>query len=124
MFSSDTRIFGEERMRYPSHGGRFTGKPSYFYHIEETSKFIQKNRPCSKDFAYAVSYAQWQISVQVARSLGFGAQIKDSLTVNYLGNSYTASALIGLMAVLEKAKPGDLIFFVRMEVVPDQTVLF
>ena len=49
--------------------------------------------------------------VQVARSLGFSeAQIKDSLTVNYLGNSYTASALIGLMAVLEKAKPGDLIF--------------
>ncbi|PJA55166.1 hydroxymethylglutaryl-CoA synthase, partial [Candidatus Roizmanbacteria bacterium CG_4_9_14_3_um_filter_33_18] len=35
---------------------------------------------------------------------------KDSLTVNYLGNSYTASALMGLMAVLEKAKAGDLIF--------------
>jgi len=49
--------------------------------------------------------------VQVAKSLGFSfGQIKDSLTVNYLGNSYTASALMGLTAVLEKAKTGDLIF--------------
>jgi hydroxymethylglutaryl-CoA synthase len=49
--------------------------------------------------------------VQVAKSLGFSfAQIKDSLIVNYLGNSYTASALMGLSAVLEKAKTGDLIF--------------
>ena len=38
--------------------------------------------------------------VQVASSLGFlPTQIKDSLVVNYLGNSYTASALMGLMPV-------------------------
>ncbi len=113
-FSSDTPDFWRrEGMRYPSHGGRFTGKPSYFYHIEEASKSLfKKTGLAPKDFAYAVFHMpNGKFPVQVARSLGFSeAQIKDSLTVNYLGNSYTASALIGLMAVLEKAKPGDLIF--------------
>ncbi|MEK7597374.1 MAG: hydroxymethylglutaryl-CoA synthase [Patescibacteria group bacterium] len=113
-FSSDTPDFWRrEGMRYPSHGGRFTGKPSYFYHIEEASKSLfKKTGLAPKDFSFAVFHMpNGKFPVQVARSLGFSeAQIKDSLTVNYLGNSYTASALIGLMAVLEKAKPGDLIF--------------
>lgn len=113
-FSSDTPDFWRrEGIRYPSHGGRFTGKPSYFYHIEEASKSIFKKTGLSpKDFAYGVFHMpNGKFPIQVARSLGFSeAQIKDSLTVNYLGNSYTASALMGLMAVLEKAKPGELIF--------------
>ena len=113
-FSSDTPDFWRrEGIRYPSHGGRFTGKPSYFYHIQEASKSIFKKTGLSpKDFTYGVFHMpNGKFPVQVARSLGFTeAQIKDSLTVNYLGNSYTASALIGLISVLEKAKPGDLIF--------------
>lgn len=113
-FSSDTPDFWRrEGMRYPSHGGRFTGKPSYFYHIEEASKSLFKKTGLSpKDFSYAVFHMpNGKFPVQVANSLGFSAtQINDSLVVNYLGNSYTASALMGLMAVLEKAKPGDLIF--------------
>jgi len=113
-FSSDTPDFWRrEGMRYPSHGGRFTGKPSYFYHIEEASKSLFKKTNLSpKDFAYGVFHMpNGKFPVQVAKSLRFSfAQIKDSLTVNYLGNSYTASALMGLAAVLEKAKPGDLIF--------------
>ena len=113
-FSSDTPDFWRrEGMRYPSHGGRFTEKPSYFYHIEESAKSLfKKTGLAPKDFSYGVFHMpNGKFPVQVAKSLGFSfAQIKDSLTVDYLGNSYTASALIGLMAVLEKAKPGDLIF--------------
>ena len=113
-FSSDTPDFWRrEGMRYPSHGGRFTGKPSYFYHIEESSKNLFKKTGLKpEDFAYGVFHMpNGKFPVQVAKSLGFSfLQIKDSLTVNYLGNSYTASALMGLMAVLEKAKAGDLIF--------------
>ncbi len=113
-FSSDTPDFWRrEGIRYPSHGGRFTGKPSYFYHIESAAKSLfKKTRLEPKDFSYAVFHMpNGKFPVQVASSLGFlPTQIKDSLVVNYLGNSYTASALIGLMAVLEKAKPGDLIF--------------
>ena len=113
-FSSDTPDFWRrEGIRYPSHGGRFTGKPSYFYHIEESSKSLFKKTGLSpKDFAFAVFHMpNGKFPVQVARSLGFSPdQIKDSLVVDYLGNSYTASALMGLMPVLEKAKAGDLIF--------------
>lgn len=113
-FSSDTPDFWRrEGIRYPSHGGRFTGKPSYFYHIEEASKSIfKKTGFTAKDFAYGVFHMpNGKFPIQIARSLGFSdSQIKDSLTVNYLGNSYTASALMGLMPVLEKAKAGDLIF--------------
>lgn len=113
-FSSDTPDFWRrEGMRYPSHGGRFTGKPSYFYHIEESSKSLFKKTGLTpKDFSSAVFHMpNGKFPIQVAKSLGFAPdQIKDSLTVDYLGNSYTASALMGLMAVLEKAKTGDLIF--------------
>src|SRR3989339_2001217 len=113
-FSSDTPDFWRrEGIRYPSHGGRFTGKPSYFYHIGESSKSLFKKTGYSpKDFSFAVFHMpNGKFPVQVAKSLGFSeSQINDSLVVNKLGNSYTASALMGLMSVLEKAKEGDLIF--------------
>lgn len=113
-FSSDTPDFWRrEGMRYPSHGGRFTGKPSYFYHIEESAKSLFKKTGLTpKDFSYGVFHMpNGKFPIQVARSLGFiYPQIQDSLVIDYLGNSYTASALMGLMAVLEKAKTGDLIF--------------
>lgn len=113
-FSSDTPDFWRrEGIRYPSHGGRFSGKPSYFHHIEEVSKILfKKTGLTAKDFSFAVFHMpNGKFPVEVAKSLGFSqTQIKDSLVINYLGNSYSASALVGLMAILEKAKKGDLIF--------------
>lgn len=113
-FSSDTPDFWRrEGIRYPSHGGRFTGKPSYFYHIEKSSKSLFKKTGLkSTDFNYGIFHMpNGKFPIQIAKSLGFTFdQIKDSQTVSYLGNSYTASALMGLMPVLEKAKAGDLIF--------------
>lgn len=113
-FSSDTPDFWRrEGIRYPSHGGRFTGKPSYFYHIEKASQsLLQKLKIKPSDFHYAVFHMpNGKFPQEVARSLGFTKeQILPSLTVFKLGNGYTASALMGLVAVLEKAKPGELIF--------------
>ncbi len=113
-FSSDTPDFWRrEGIRYPSHGGRFSGKPSYFYHVEESSKSLfKKTGLIPTDFAYGVFHMpNGKFPVQIAKSLGFSdSQISDSLVVNKLGNSYTASALMGLMPVLEIAKEGDLIF--------------
>jgi len=114
-FSSDTPDFWRrEGIRYPSHGGRFTGKPSYFYHIQESAKnLFHKTGLKPRDFKYTVFHMpNGRFPQEAAFSLGFTKeQIDASLIVCYLGNSYTASGLMGLCAVLEKAKAGDFIFF-------------
>ena len=113
-FSSDTPDFWRrEGIRYPSHGGRFTGKPSYFYHIYQASKLLmEKTKLKPKDFSYAVFHMpNGKFPQEVALGLGFEKkQIEKSLVVSSLGNSYTASALMGLISVLEVAKKDDLIF--------------
>lgn len=113
-FSSDTPDFWRrEGIRYPSHGGRFTGKPSYFYHIEKAAQLIfKKNNIGPEDFSAAVFHMpNGRFPINIARSLGFEkSQIEKSLVVSYLGNSYTASALMGLISMLESAKSGDMIF--------------
>ncbi len=115
-FSSDTPDFWRrEGIRYPSHGGRFTGKPSYFYHVEQASKeLFKKTNLRSEQFSHAVFHMpNGKFPIQVAQSLGFdNKQMVTSLVVSYLGNSYSASALMGLVSTLEIAKEGELIFFV------------
>jgi len=112
-FSSDTPDFWRrEGIRYPSHGGRFTGKPSYYHHIHQaTNLLLQKTKLVPEKFKYAVFHMpNGRFPVEVARGLGFSkTQIERSLVVNYLGNSYTSSALMGLVSVLEKAEENDLI---------------
>lgn len=114
-FSSDTPDFWRrEGIRYPSHGGRFTGKPSYFYHVRGSSrKLLEKTKLKPSDFAYAVFHMpNGKFPVEVGLSLGFTKdQIVQSLVIQQLGNSYTASALTGLVSVLDSVKPGEKIFF-------------
>ena len=113
-FSSDTPDFWRrEGIRYPSHGGRFTGKPSYFYHIQHsTKKLLEKTKMSPSDFKYAIFHMpNGKFPREVASMLGFvKEQVEQSLIVDYLGNSYTSTALMGLIAVLEKAQVGDLVF--------------
>lgn len=114
-FSSDTPDFWRrEGIKYPSHGGRFTGKPSYFKHITgSVQAILQKSHLAPKDFTYAVFHMpNGKFPVQIAAQLGFShEQIKKSLVVSELGNSYTASALMGLVATLEYVQPKDKILF-------------
>lgn len=114
-FSSDTPDFWRrEGIRYPSHGGRFTGLPSYFYHIQQSSKRLLKKLSLSpKNFSQAVFHMpNGKFPKRVGKSLGFeDSQLTNSLVVSNFGNSYTASALMGLMASLRYVKPGELIFF-------------
>lgn len=114
-FSSDTPDFWRrEGLKYPSHGGRFTGKPSYFKHITGSVKAIlSKTHSKPSDFNHAVFHMpNGKFPMQVAAQLGFTSeQIKHSLIVSELGNSYTASALMGLIATLEFVKAGERILF-------------
>lgn len=114
-FSSDTPDFWRrEGIKSPSHAGRFTGKPSYFYHIGHMAgALLEKTKLKPADFTYAIFHMpNGRFPVEIASSLGFTKeQIEKSLVVSQLGNSYTASALMGLVATLQHAKKDDLIFF-------------
>ncbi|OGK20141.1 hypothetical protein A3C23_01410 [Candidatus Roizmanbacteria bacterium RIFCSPHIGHO2_02_FULL_37_13b] len=114
-YSTDTPDFWRrDGIRYPSHGGRFTGLPAYFYHIfNSSSDLLKKTKIKPHQIAHAVFHMpNGKFPIQIAYKLGFDFdQVKQSLVVENLGNSYTASALLGLVSVLEVAQKNDLIFF-------------
>lgn len=114
-YSSDTPDFWRNSgSKYPAHAGRFTGKPAYFSHIRKASEnLLKKTGYKPADFAHAVFHQpNGKFPGQVAKELGFSSdQIQHSLVTPFLGNSYSASALMGLASVLEVAQPSELIFF-------------
>ena len=65
------------------------------------------------DFTYAVFHMpNGNFPLKIAKTLGFTHdQLAPSYIVPVLGNSYSASALMGLVAVLEKIRLGETIFF-------------
>lgn len=115
-FTSDTPDFWRrEGAKYPSHFGRFTGEPAYFNHVlSEGKKLLEKTKASPADFDYCVFHMpNGKFPRIAAKKLGFtDAQLAPSLTVDKIGNPYSASALLGLAAVLDIAKPNQKIFFV------------
>ncbi len=115
-FSSDTPDFWRrDGAKYPSHFGRFSGEPAYFTHIiEEGKNLLNKSKLKPSDFSYCVFHMPNGKFPRVAsRKLGFTPeQLAPSLTVDKIGNPYSASSLMGLAAVLDIAKPAQKIFFV------------
>jgi hydroxymethylglutaryl-CoA synthase len=114
-YASDTPDFWRRpKASHPSHGGRFTGKPAYFKHIYQSSTaLMEKLNLKPEDVARAVFHMpNGRFPKEISKALGFTTeQLAESLVVSYLGNSYAASALMGLAATLQHVKPGDLIFF-------------
>src|SRR3989344_5877933 len=115
-FSSDTPDFWRrDGVRFPTHGGRFTGEPAYFYHVQESARILlQKTGFKPEDFAYCVFHMpNGKFPRIVARRLGFtGSQLTPSLIFDFIGNPYSASSLMGLANVLDIAKKDDLILLV------------
>lgn len=115
-FTTDTPDFWRrEGQKYPSHAGRFTGEPAYFKHIVACSKKIfelAKSKP--EDYQYVVFHQpNGKFPLQVAKMLGFNEeQIKTGLLTPVIGNTYSASTMLGLCAILDVAKPNDRIFAV------------
>ncbi len=113
-YSSDTPDFWRrDGQPYPSHAGRFTGEPAYFQHVlSASSHLLEKTKMKPKDFTSAIFHMpNAKFPTDAAKRLGFTPeQIETGLIVKKIGNPYSASALTGLCAVLDVAKPGDKIF--------------
>ncbi len=113
-FTTDTPDFWRrEGMPYPEHGGRFTGEPAYFKHITSAARgLLQKLGTVPEDYDYAVFHQpNGKFPRRVAASLGFTKeQIAPGIVVTTLGNTYSASCMIGLAAILDIASAGDRIF--------------
>ncbi len=115
-FVTDTPDFWRRAYQhYPSHGGRFTGQPAYFRHITEAARgLMQALNTTPADYTYAVFHQpNAKFPQSVARQLGFKPpQIATGLLVNEIGNTYAASCLIGLTAILDQAQPGERVLLV------------
>jgi hydroxymethylglutaryl-CoA synthase len=109
--TSDTPDFWRRGYeQYPKHGGRFTGEPAYFKHVLAASRLIlSETELAASHFTHAVFHMpNGRFPVEVAAVLGFKPkQIEVGHTVSEVGNPYAASAMLGLVAVLERLKPGE-----------------
>lgn len=100
---------------YPEHAGRFSGEPAYFYHITTAAQKIMNETGLKPtDFAYCVFHTpNGKFPQLAAKKLGFKPeQLKPSLVVGEIGNTYAGSVPIALSAVLDKAKAGEKILVV------------
>lgn len=100
---------------YPKHGEAFTGEPGYFNHTIQSARTLMKELDLkASDITYAVFHQpNSKFPLRAANSLGFTRkQIEAGLLVGVIGNTYSASAMLGLTAVLEAAKPNDTILMV------------
>jgi hydroxymethylglutaryl-CoA synthase len=113
-FMTDTPDFWRrEYQSYPRHAGRFTGEPAYFRHITGAGRMLlDMSGMKPEDFAFAIFHQpNGKFPMRVGKMLGFKReQIEQGWLVPKLGNTYSGSSPMGLTAVLDVAKPGDMIF--------------
>ncbi|MDE4908726.1 hydroxymethylglutaryl-CoA synthase [Methanogenium marinum] len=113
-FTTDTPDFWRrEGQIYPSHGGRFSGDPAYFKHVQGAAHLmLDQMGTVPSDYDYAIFHQpNAKFPRRVSKMLGFTAeQIGPGLPVPRLGNTYSGAVPVGISATLDVAKPGDRIF--------------
>ncbi|BBE41800.1 hydroxymethylglutaryl-CoA synthase [Conexivisphaera calida] len=95
---------------YPRHLGRFTGEPAYFHHIKSSvSRLMEETGYRPGDFRYAIFHQpNPRFPITIGLQLGFKMeQLEPGLLNDRIGNTYSASALMGLAATLDISRPGD-----------------
>lgn len=112
-FTTDTPDFWRrEGQDFPRHGSRFTGEPAYFRHVQAATEMILQNNGLKpKDFDYAVFHQpNGKFPLAVGKKMGFKKeQLSTGLLTPMIGNTYSGATPLGLSAVLDNARPNDLI---------------
>jgi hydroxymethylglutaryl-CoA synthase len=113
---SDTADFWRRpSTHYPSHAERFSGDPGYFAHVvDAATTMMEQMGTTPADYDYATFHQpNPKFPTRALRELGFRKeQWEVGLLVPEIGNTYAGSALIGLSAILDVAKPGQRILMV------------
>lgn len=95
---------------YPQHAGRFTGEPGYFYHVvEATERFLKQSKRKVASFDHVILHMpNAKFPARAALRLGVTKeQLQVGFLVGEIGNPYSASAMLGLVSVLEQARAGE-----------------
>ena len=110
-FTTDTPDFWRrEGQPYPSHGGRFTGEPGYFNHLQSAVKMLlEKTNMTPKDFDLVAFHTpNGKFPLRAAKTLGFEKEkLMPGLIVTKIGNTYSGASPLALTALLDIAKPGQ-----------------
>lgn len=110
-YTTDTPDFWRrEGQKYPSHGGRFTGKPAYFKHVMNcTQNMMEEVGKEPQDYDHAVFHQpNGKFPVKAAKKMGFEReQIEPGLLCPRIGNTYSGAVPLGLAATLDISEPGD-----------------
>lgn len=111
-YTTDTPDFWRRKYRkYPEHGGRFTGSEAYFKHICNAARRMMEavdRKP--EDYDYLVLHMpNYKFPFRASKILGFESEkIKPSLeVVKNIGNTYSASSLLGLARILDGFAEAD-----------------
>jgi len=115
-FTTDTPDFWRrEGQMYPRHGGRFTGTPAYFKHINACARLLfDRMGTKPDDYAHAVFHQpNGKFPLRIGKAMGFtDAQLEHGLLTPVIGNTYSGAVPLGLVNVLDHSKPGDRLFVV------------
>ncbi len=110
-FTTDTPDFWRrQHEEFPEHGGRFTAEPAYFKHVVSATKgLLEKMGGQASDFDYVVFHQpNGKFPGRAAKMLGIPEEkLLQGMVVGMLGNTYSASSMIGLASVLDVAKAGQ-----------------
>jgi hydroxymethylglutaryl-CoA synthase len=110
-YTTDTPDFWRRgKSSYPRHGGRFTGSPAYFKHVETCTQKLMKKldlKPDDIDFL-VLHQPNGKFPRRAAKALGFKPdQVDPGILVDRIGNTYSGASPLGLTHVLDIAKKDD-----------------
>lgn len=110
-YTTDTADFWRrQHAEFPSHGGRFTGLPAYFRHVEGATKgLLEKTGINVSEFDHVVFHQpNAKFPLQMAKRLGIPPEkMKLGLLTPLIGNTYSGASMLGLAGVLDEAKSGQ-----------------